>query len=66
MIPVNIIHDMRVTLTLTLCKVYGTTTNDPNMKHTIVHAQMKNNPNKPKWSAIPYTIIREEAYDENK
>ena len=49
-------------LTLTLCKVYGTT-NDPKMKHTIV--PMKNNPNKPKWSAIPFTIISEEGYDEN-
>ena len=50
-------------LTLTLCKVYGNTTNDPKMKHTIV--QLKNNPNKPQWSSIPFTILREEDYDEN-
>ena len=50
-------------LTLTLTKVYGTT-NDPKMKHTVV--QLKNNPNKPQWSAIPLSIIREEDYDENK
>jgi len=53
-------------LILTLCKVYGNT-NDPNMKHTIVqqNIQMKNNPNKPKWSLIPFSIIKEEDYDEN-
>jgi hypothetical protein len=26
----------------------------------------KNNPNKPIWSLIPYNIIREEDYNENK
>ena len=48
-------------LTLTLCKVYGNT-NDPKMKHIFIP---KDNPNKPQWSAIPYTILREEDYDEN-
>jgi hypothetical protein len=48
-------------LTLTLCKVYGNT-NDPQMKHIFIQ---KDNPNKPQWSAIPYTILREEDYDEN-
>ena len=54
-------------LTLTLTKVYGTT-NDPKMKHTFVqkNVQIKNNPNRPIWPAIPYNIIREEDYDENK
>ena len=51
-------------LTLTLCKVYGTT-NDPKMKHIFSKQKDKDNPNKPQWSAIPYTIIREEDYDEN-
>jgi hypothetical protein len=50
-------------LTLTLCKVHGTTTNDPKMKHIFVP---KDNPNKPQWSAIPYNIIREEDCNENK
>jgi hypothetical protein len=50
-------------LTLTLTKVQGST-NDPGMKHSFV--QMKDNPNRPEWSAIPYTIIREEDCDENK
>ena len=48
-------------LTLTLCKVYGDT-NDPTMKHIFIQ---KDNPNKPQWSAIPYTILREEDNDEN-
>ena len=48
-------------LTLPLCKVYGDT-NDPNMKQVFIQ---KNNPNKPLWSLIPYTILREEDYDEN-
>ncbi len=48
-------------LTLTLCKVYGDT-NDPKMKHIFIQ---KDNPNKPQWSAIPFTILREEDYDEN-
>ena len=48
-------------LTLTLCKVYGNT-NDPQMKHIFIQ---KDNPNKPQWSTIPYTILREEDYDEN-
>ena len=50
-------------LTLTLTKVQGST-NDPVMKHSFV--QIKDNPNRPQWSAIPYTIIREEDCDENK
>lgn len=53
-------------LTLTLTKVYGTT-NDPKMKHTFVqnNIQIKDNPNKPKWSVIPHTIIREEGHYED-
>lgn len=50
-------------LTLTLTKVQGST-NDPRMKHTFV--QIKDNPNRPEWSMIPYAIIREEDCDENK
>ena len=49
-------------LTLTLCKVYGTTTNDPKMKHIFIQ---KDNPNKPMWSLIPYIEIREEDNYEN-
>jgi hypothetical protein len=45
--------------TLELIKV-NSNTNDG------VRVVEKNNPNKPQWSAIPYTILREEDYDENK
>ena len=53
-------------LTLSLTKVLGTT-NDPQMKHMVIDSiiPIKNNPNKPQWSGIPYIIISEEGYDEN-
>ncbi len=55
------------TLTLTLCKVYGTTTDDPKMKHIFVkeNVPIKNNLNKPVWPLIPYIEIREEGQYEN-
>ena len=50
-------------LTLTLCKVYGTTTNDPKMKHIFVK---KDNPNKPNVALNTiHEEIREEDYNEN-
>jgi hypothetical protein len=56
---------------LELIKV-NSNTNDAHMIHTLlppcddgVRVVEKNNPNKPQWSAIPYTILREEDYNEN-
>ena len=51
-------------LTLTLNKVYGNS-NDPTMKHIFIHP-IKDNPNRPVWSLIPYEVIREEGCDENQ
>ena len=58
--------------TLELIKV-NSNTNDAHMTHTLlppfddgIRVVEKNNPNKPQWSAIPYTILREEDNDENK
>ena len=51
-------------LTLRLNKVYGDS-NDPTMKHIFIHP-IKDNPNRPVWSLIPYEVIREEGCDENQ
>ncbi len=57
--------------TLELIKV-NSHTNDAHMIHTLlppfdggIRVVEKNNPNKPQWSTIPYTILREEDNDEN-
>ena len=57
--------------TLEIEKV-NSNTKDAHMIHTLlppidggIRVVEKNNPNKPQWSAIPYTILREEDYDEN-
>ena len=57
--------------TLELIKV-NSNTNDAHMIHTLlppfddgIRVVEKNNPNKPQWSTIPYTILREEDNDEN-
>ena len=52
-------------LQLTLCKIYGT--NEAQMKHRFIQSTptIKDDPNKPQWSTIPYTILREEDYNEN-
>jgi len=57
--------------TLELIKV-NSNTNDAHMIHTLlppfdggIRVVEKNNPNKPQWSTVPYTILREEDNDEN-
>ena len=59
--------------TLELIKV-NSHTNDAHMTHTLsllppfdggIRVVEKNNPNKPQWSTVPYTILREEDNDEN-
>jgi len=54
-------------LTLTLNKVYGNS-NDTSLKHIFIQSnrEVKNNPNRPNWSLIPYVVIREEGCDENQ